>query len=82
MQWHLRKENEVVLSYRWQFQSFPGENARSWEALGEARPGQSSLSAETLRYRAWAHHYILTWQKGLGTSEGIRPIQKGSTLIP
>ena len=20
MQWHLRKENEVVLSYRWQFQ--------------------------------------------------------------
>ena len=25
--------------------SFPGENARSWEALGEARPGQSSLSA-------------------------------------
>ena len=24
--------------------SFPGENARSWEALGEARPGQSSLS--------------------------------------
>ena len=26
--------------------SFPGENARSWEALGEARPGQSSLSEE------------------------------------
>ena len=25
--------------------SFPGENDRSWEALGEARPGQSSLSA-------------------------------------
>ena len=24
--------------------SFPGENATSWEALGEARPGQSSLS--------------------------------------
>ena len=23
----------------------PGENARSWEALGEAHPGQSSLSA-------------------------------------
>ena len=32
--------------------SFPGENARSWEALGEARPGQSSLSAGALRYRA------------------------------
>ena len=28
--------------------SFPGENARSWEALGEARPGQSSLSAGAL----------------------------------
>ena len=28
--------------------SFPGENARSWEALGEARPGQSSLSAGCL----------------------------------
>ena len=26
---------------------FQGENARSWEALGEARPGQSSLSAAT-----------------------------------
>ena len=35
--------------------SFPGENARSWEALGESRPGQSSLSAGALRYRAWAH---------------------------
>ena len=34
--------------------SCPGENARSWEALGEARPGQSSLSAGALRYRAWA----------------------------
>ena len=34
--------------------SCPGENARSWEALGEARPGQSSLAAGALRYRAWA----------------------------
>ena len=25
--------------------TFPGENARRWGALGEARPGQSSLSA-------------------------------------
>ena len=33
----------------------PGENARSWEALGGARPGQSSLSAGALGYRAWAH---------------------------
>ena len=29
--------------------SFPGEKARSWEALGEARPGQSSISAGALR---------------------------------
>ena len=35
----------------------PGENARSWEALGEARPGQSSLSAGALRYRAWAQSW-------------------------
>ena len=33
--------------------SFPGEKARSWEALGEARPGQSSLSAGALRYRQY-----------------------------
>ena len=38
--------------------SFPGENARSWGALGEARPGQSSLSAGALRYRAWAQNFI------------------------
>ena len=29
--------------------SFPGEKARSWGALGEARPGQSSLSAGSLK---------------------------------
>ena len=38
--------------------SVPGENARSWEALGEARPGQSSLSAGAVRYRAWAQSWI------------------------
>ena len=38
--------------------SFPGENARSWEALGEARPGQSSLSAGARRSRAWAQSWI------------------------
>ena len=27
--------------------SFPGENARRWEALGEARPGQSTTRMET-----------------------------------
>ena len=37
--------------------SFPGENARSWEELGEARPGQSSLSAGAVRYRAWAQSW-------------------------
>ena len=37
--------------------SFPGENARSWGALGEARPGQSSLSAGAMRYRAWAQSW-------------------------
>ena len=37
--------------------SFPGENARSWGALGEACPGQSSLSAGALRYRAWAQSW-------------------------
>ena len=31
-------------------------------ALGEARPGQSSLSAGALRYRAWAHSSILAWE--------------------
>ena len=35
--------------------SFPGENARSWEALGEARPGQSSLSAGALRQLEFHH---------------------------
>ena len=29
----------------------------SWEALGEARPGQSSLSAGALRYRTWAQSW-------------------------
>ena len=37
--------------------SFPGENARSWGALDEARPGQSSLSAGALSYRAWAQSW-------------------------
>ena len=37
--------------------SFPGENARSWEALGEARPGQSSLSAGALRTMVSESHH-------------------------
>ena len=33
---------------------FTGANARSWEGLGEARTGQSSLTARALRYQTWA----------------------------
>ena len=53
-------ESTLLMSWPkyWSFTcSFPGENARSWEALGEARPGQSSLSAGALRYRAWAQSW-------------------------
>ena len=59
----------------------PGENARSWEALGEARPGQSSLSAGALRYRAWAQSWssaayeklgiLWRWEGPLGTPLGL-----------
>ena len=44
--------------------SFPGENARSWGALGEARPGQSSLSAGALRYREEGH--LVLGKVGIG----------------
>ena len=37
--------------------SFPGAKARSWAGRGEARPGQSSLSAGALCYRAWAQSW-------------------------
>ena len=50
---HARGEGERVLAL--ESREGPGENARSWEALGEARPGQSSLSAGALRYRARRH---------------------------
>ena len=48
---------------------FPGENARSWEALGEARPGQSSLSAGALRYRAWAQ----SWSSAAVEAHSVHP---------
>ena len=48
----------------------PGENARSWEALGEARPGQSSLSAGALRYRAWAQSWIQAYLDVVGKLRG------------
>ena len=38
--------------------SFPGAKARSWAGRGEARPGQSSLSAGALCYRAWAQSFV------------------------
>ena len=53
--------------------SFPGENARSWEALGEARPGQSSLSAGALRYRAWA-----SGERGFRSDAGGVSLARGS----
>ena len=49
--------------------SFPGENARSWEALGEARPGQSTLSAGALRYRAWAQ----SWSSAALAARSVLP---------
>ena len=52
----------------------PGENARSWEALGEARPGQSSLSAGALRYSAWAH----SWSSAALAAGSVEdPLEKG-----
>ena len=42
--------------------SFPGANARRWAGLGEARPGQSSLSAGALCYRQWPK---VQWPKAL-----------------
>ena len=48
----------------------PGENARSWEALGEARPGQSSLSAGALRYRAWAQ----SWSSAALAARSVRTL--------
>ena len=49
--------------------SFPGENARCWEALGEARPGQSSLWAGALRYRAWAQ----SWSSAALAARSVLP---------
>ena len=59
--------------------SFPGENARSWGALGEARPGQSSLSAGALRYRAWATKFMVGTEQGVVIScnrKGKTPAEK------
>ena len=65
--------------------SFPGENARSWEALGEARPGQSSLSAGALRFRAWAQ----SWSSAALAARSVLPSNRpalglalGSPIFP
>ena len=61
---------------------FTGANARSWEGLGEARTGQSSLSARALHYRTWAQigssarveaHSVLP-NTGLQAPAGSRPL--------
>ena len=52
--------------------SFPGEKARRWGALGEARPGQSSLSAGALRYRAWAQ----SWSHAHGDLNSLAPHER------
>ena len=54
----------------------PGENARSWGALGEARPGQSSLSAGALRYRAWAQ----SWSSAALAAPLVHGLGVGITL--
>ena len=56
--------------------SSAGENARSWEALGEARPGQSSLSAGSLRYRAWAH----SWSSAALAAGSVLPSNRPATI--
>ena len=55
----------------------PGENARSWEALGEARPGQSSLSAGALRYRAWAQ----SWSSAALAARSVLPSNRPATPL-
>ena len=57
--------------------SFLGENARSWEALGEARPGQSSLSAGALRYRAWAQ----SWSSASLAARSVLPSNRPATPL-
>ena len=57
--------------------SFPGEKARSWGALGEARPGQSSLSAGALRYRAWAQ----SWSCAALAARSVLPSNRPATPL-
>ena len=48
-----------------------------WEALGEARPGQSSLSAGALRYRAWAQ----SWSSAALAARSVLPSNMESPHI-
>ena len=57
--------------------SCPGEHARSWGALGEARPGQSSLSAGALRYRAWAQ----SWSSAALAARSVLPSNRPATPL-
>ena len=44
--------------------SFPGENARSWGALGEARPGQSGAEAVRLQtHLPYSYILLLSWRE-------------------
>ena len=57
--------------------SCPGANARSWEALGGARPGQSSLSAGARRYRAWAQ----SWSSAALAARSVLPSNRPATPL-
>ena len=48
---------------------------RSWEALGEARPGQSSLWAGALRYRAWAQSWSSAALAARSVQEGFLQVE-------
>ena len=52
--WRRTESDKTEATYTPAACSFPGENARSWEALGEARPGQRSVGVwETCLAPGW-----------------------------
>ena len=70
----------MLKNYMEKASKHPGENARSWEALGEARPGQSRLSAGAVRYLAWAQ----SWSSAALAARSVLPsnINGGSERKP
>ena len=66
--------------------SFPGENARSWGALGDARPGQSSLSAGALRplFHLWGDSFwsssLLLTRRHIIEKEDVTPTPRDLNL--